>query len=62
MEIILIDNKEQNLDKDIRPSWRQSCIEVEKVIRNVIDSHKEQGNLAMAGYIEECWKTMLRGH
>ena len=54
--------KEQNLDMDTKPNWRQSCIEIEKVVRNVIDSHKKQGDLASAGYIEECWNTMLRGH
>ena len=54
--------KEQNIDMDTKPNWRQSCIEIEKVVRNVIDSHKKQGNQAMAGYIEECWNTMLRGH
>tara|TARA_R100000697_G_scaffold4441_2_gene9523 strand:- start:2301 stop:2489 length:189 start_codon:yes stop_codon:yes gene_type:complete len=62
MEIILMSIKEQNLDMDTKPDWRQSCIEIEKVVRNVIDSHKKQGNQAMAGYIEECWNTMLRGH
>ena len=62
-------NTKQNiLDKDLRlndgqlkPSFREACIELERVVFVNIAKLRSEGKMSEAKYLEHCWHTMKVG-
>ena len=52
---------ENLLDKDLKPSFREACLELEKLVYANIHKLRSQGEMEKAKKLELCWHTMIVG-
>tara|TARA_Y100000114_G_C11524566_1_gene215082 strand:- start:262 stop:435 length:174 start_codon:yes stop_codon:yes gene_type:complete len=52
---------ENLLDKDLKPSFREACVELEKLVYANIHKLRSQGEMEKAKKLELCWHTMKVG-
>ena len=48
-------------DGQPRPSFREACIELERVVYVNIAKLRSEGKMSEAKYLEHCWHTMKGG-
>ncbi len=48
-------------DRQPKPSFREACIELERVVFATIAKQQSEGKMSEAKYLEACWHTMKVG-